>query len=259
MKPWLRPLPFALVAGFFVSRAGRTSVDDAAPSRSAALCSALAASGVACVAEDVTWVDGPSGTLGAAFGSARALVRGHGRSGGDPDDTSGAPSERNETFDLFLARARLSPEGHLLELLDVHDLTRTSGADEGRPVLSGSRAAYVVTVDGRPEAVHVLDLAGSEAKAYEELSRFQRFQVSVADWQRTGQRRGVRRTVYTLVPPPARAELAFRPDGSLAVTTEARTLLLDAAGDVVIDGAAFARVTPDAVTKPPTFGPWMSD
>ncbi|MDB4942326.1 MAG: hypothetical protein JWP97_1860, partial [Labilithrix sp.] len=42
-------------------------------------------------------------------------------------------------------------------------------------------------------------------------------------------------------------------------TTEARTLLLDAAGDVVIDGAAFARVTPDAVTKPPTFGPWMSD
>ena len=75
MKPWLRPLPFALVAGYALSRAGRAPIDDAAPSRSAALCGALLNSGVTCTAEDVTWVDGPSGVGGATFGRARALVR----------------------------------------------------------------------------------------------------------------------------------------------------------------------------------------
>jgi hypothetical protein len=259
MKLWLRPLPFALFAGYALSRAGRPPVDDAAPSRSAALCAALPPSGIACNADDVVWIDGPSGVLGATFGQARALVRGREIVRAATLAEAGAPSDRNETFDLFTVAARLSPEGHLLDVGDVHDLTRTSGADEGLPVLQGTRAAYVVSVDGRPEAVHVIDLAGHEPRAYDELTRFQRFQVGVADWQQTGQKRGVRRTVFALVPPPARAELAFHPDGELAITTEARTLLVSPARDAVVSGTAYVRVTSEAVAKPPTFGPWMSD
>lgn len=260
MRLWLRPLPFALLAGYVASRAGRAPVDDAAPSRSAALCTSLAHAGVTCAAEDVLWVDGPSGVAGATVGQARALVRGRERAtaGAVPADV-GAPVEKNDTFDLFSVAARLSPEGHLLDIGDVHDLTRTSGADEGLPVLRGSLAAYVVSLDGRPEAVHVIDLAGHEAKAYEELTRFQRFQVGVADWQQTGQKRGVKRTVFALVPPPAKAELAFRPDGTLEVVTEARTLVLNPALDAIVDGTAYVRVTSEVVAKPPTFGPWMSD
>lgn len=260
MKLWLRPLPFALLVGYALSRAGRTPVDDAAPSRSAALCKALAGARITCTADDVVWVDGPSGVAGATVGQARAIVRGHElqKAQAAPEDV-GAPDDENDTFDLFSVAARLSPEGHLLDVGDVHDLTRTSGADEGRPVLAGALAAYVVSVDGRPEAVHVIDLDGHEAKAYEELTRFQRFQVGVADWQLTGQKRGVKRTVFALVPPPARAELAFRPDGMLAITTEARTLVVDPARDTVTSGTAYVRVTPEVVAKPPTFGPWMSD
>ena len=237
MKVWLRPLPFALLTGYALSRAGRTPVDDAAPTRSAALCEALPAEGVTCSAEDVTWVDGPRGVSGATLGHARALVRGREKVERqvDPPDV-GAPSERNDTFDLFMVDGRLSPEGHLLDVGDVHNLTRTSGADEGVPILKGSLAAYVVSVDGRPEAVHVLDLEGAERRAYEELSRFQRFQVSVADWQRTGQGKGVRRTVFALVPPPTRAELAFRADGALEIKTEARTLTVDPAHETILDG-----------------------
>ena len=94
MKPWLRPLPFALVAGYVVSRVGAVPVDDAAASRSAALCTALAPSGVTCVPEDVIWVDGPSGVVGATIGQARALVRGHERERAPtaPADI-GAPSD----------------------------------------------------------------------------------------------------------------------------------------------------------------------
>ena len=76
MKLWLRPLPFALLAGYALSRAGRTPIDDAAPNRSAALCKALPPLGVTCNPEDVTWVDGPAGLAGATVGHARALVRG---------------------------------------------------------------------------------------------------------------------------------------------------------------------------------------
>ncbi len=259
MKLWLRPLPFALLAGYALSRAGRTPIDDAAPNRSAALCKALPPLGVTCNPEDVTWVDGPAGLAGATVGHARALVRGREKEREVDAVDVGAPSDKNDSFDLFMVDGRLSPEGHLLDLGDVHNLTRTSGADEGVPILEGNLAAYVVSVDGRPEAVHVLDLEGPERRAYEELSRFQRFQVSVSDWQRTGQGKGVRRTVYALVPPPAQAELSLRADGTLAIKTEARTLVVDAAHEAILDGTAYLRVTPETVTKPPTFGPWMSD
>lgn len=260
MKPWLRPLPFALVASYALSRAGRAPIDDAAPNKSAALCGALLHAGVTCNAEDVIWVDGPSGVRGATVGAARALVRGKERERAAPAPVDvGAPVERNDTFDLFTVAARLSPEGHLLDVGDVHDLTRTSGADEGLPVLRGARAAYVVALDGHPEAVHVIDLDGHDARAYDELSRFQRFQVGVADWQQTGQSRGVKRTVYALVPPPREAALAFRQDGTLEIRTEARTYVVNPAKDTVVDGTAYVRVTPEVVAKPPTFGPWMSD
>ncbi len=244
MKIWLRPLPFALGLAYVAARAERAPVDDAAASRSAALCGALAHEGVACGAEDVVWLDGPAGVRGAMRDGARALVRG---------------KDKEDAIDLWSVRTRLSPEGRLLDVGDAFNITHSTGADEGLPVSHGSLVAYLVSVDGRPEAVHVIDLAGHGAKAYEELTRFQRAQVKIADLQATGQARGMKKTVYALVPSPARAELAFRPDGMLEVKTDARSIVIDAAKGNVADGIAYVRVTPEIVAKPPTFAPWMSD
>ncbi len=169
MKIWLRPLPFVLLAACGISRLARAPVDDAATSRSAALCASLAAIRAAtCDAKDVVWIAGPSGVLGAVGGTARALVRGKERSA----DSVATPDA--DTFDLFAVDARLSPEGQLLDVGDAHNLTRSDGADEGLPVVHGSLVAYVVEVDGRPEAVHVLDLAGHGDHAYDELSQLER-------------------------------------------------------------------------------------
>src|SRR5205085_8941418 len=99
--------------------------------------------------------------------------------------------------------------------------------------------AYLVSVDGRPEAVHVLDLAGHDTKAYEELSRMQRTQVKIADLQTTGNARGVKKTVYALVPSPKTAELGFRPDGMLEVKTNERSIVIDAAHGNVVDGIPY--------------------
>ncbi len=266
MRTWLRPLPYALVAAGIVAWVTRAPVDDAAASRSAALCGALAREGVKCTAADVVWLDGPRGVFGSLGGAnARALVRGR-----EPDTSSGAPvpgaEAANESLDVYAVRARLSPEGQLLDVGSVHNLTKSPSADEGLPIVRGSLVAYVVEIDGHPEAVHVLDLAGHDARAKEELSRMQRWQIAIADWQATGQTRGVKRTVFALVPAPERASLAYRDDGMLVVTmtgggpgVAARTLVLDPVRGDAIEGGALVRVTPETVTKPPTFAPWMSD
>ncbi|MBX3214444.1 MAG: hypothetical protein KF850_20580 [Labilithrix sp.] len=263
MKPWLRPLPFALVAACGLSRLGRAPIDDAAPSRSAALCGALAAAHtLTCAPEDVVWLDGPSGVLGAIGGKARALVRGKERAAQPSDPAVAADAE---TLDIFAVTTRLSPEGQLLDVGATYNLTRSTGADEGLPVARGSLVAYLVEVDDRPEALHVLDLAGHDAHAYDELTKLERFQVKVADLQATGQARGVKKTVFTLVPPPQKAALAFREDGALEVTgvhgandTDVRVTRIEPREGTVSD-AAGVRVTAEVIAKPPTLAPWMSD
>ena len=257
MKSWLRPLPFALLAAAGLSAVGRAPVDDAAPSRSAALCGTLArAQRITCKAEDVVWLDGPTGITGAMAGHARALVRGR--------DASASEDQTDvESLDLLVVEARLSPEGQLLDLVGAaHNLTRSGGADEGLPIVRGSLAAYLVEIDGQPQALQVLDFAGHDAHAYDELSRAERLQVKLADLQTTGQMRGVKKTVFTLVPAPKKASLAFRADGMLVVTAldaaEPRTFTIDPVAGTVLDSPE-VRVTAETVAKPSGFSPWMSD
>ncbi len=243
MKIWLRPLPYALVAAYLAVRVAQPPVDDAAPNRSFALCAALAQDGIVCDGTDVVWLEGPSGFVGAAVSRARAIFR----------------AREGETVDLYSARVRLSPEGQLLDYDRVYNLTHSTGADEGMPVVRGSLAAYVVDVGGHPEAVHVLDLRGHEPSAYDELSRFEKWQVSITALQASGQRRGVKKTVYALMPAPNRASVSFREDGMLVVKTDARPIVIDAARASVVEGIADVRVTPEVIAKPPTFAPWMSE
>ncbi|MFO0735767.1 MAG: hypothetical protein U0270_07805 [Labilithrix sp.] len=263
MKIWLRPLPFALLAAYGVARADRAPVDDAAPSRSAALCGSLAKSQhVECEPGDVVWINGPSGISGAMRGRARALVRGKDKN--PPTSTANDPSAPPdaETFDLFHVDARLSPEGQLLDVGAVHNLTKTTNADEGLPVLRGSLAAYVVEIDGHPEAVQVLDLAGHEPHAYDELTRTERWQVKIADLQGTGNPLGVKKSVFALVPPPKAASLVFREDGPLEIKTDPPSdppLLVDPVRGTAPENAHVRASTEGMIAKPPTFGPWMSD
>ena len=137
MKPWLRPLPFALLAAAGLSAVGRAPVDDAAPSRSAALCGTLArAQRITCKAEDVVWLDGPTGITGAMAGHARALVRGR--------DASASEDQTDvESLDLLVVEARLSPEGQLLDLVGAaYNLTRSGGADEGAYVVGAEAEGH---------------------------------------------------------------------------------------------------------------------
>src|SRR5262245_61777437 len=121
MPPVAQLLSHARHVAVFLAAAGvlalvrRGGVDGSARDRRAALARALTSRGFVVSADDVQWVDRPEG-LGAALGHARAVVR--------------ASPSQGEPADVFLVETRLSPEGVLLDVGGVYDLSETSGADE---------------------------------------------------------------------------------------------------------------------------------
>ncbi|HEX3345561.1 MAG TPA: hypothetical protein VHS09_13355, partial [Polyangiaceae bacterium] len=65
-----------------------------------------------------------------------------------------------DTRDVWRARARVSPEGSVIEILDAHDLTNTPLGDDHALVVSGLHAAFATRAYGQEQSVTSLDLAG---------------------------------------------------------------------------------------------------
>ena len=180
----LRAVVVVVAAGAAVllSRGG----GDGARDRSTALARALAGRGLVAAPADVVWIDPPHGVLGSLGPGSRAVVRG-----------AASPGEPN---DLYLVDAELSPEGALIGLRDVHDLTDTSGADESRPAVRGETIAYVARplIEAASSTVHVLDLAGQAAPSGADWSRLERAQNALTNWQATGRLSGIGRRTFAV-------------------------------------------------------------
>lgn len=120
-----------------------------------------------------------------------------------------------EPHDIFLASARLSPEGVLLEVGPAFNLTETSAVDEGRPVGRGARFAFSEEVllggDGAA-TVRLVDLAGPASDARQGWSRLERAQAALTRLQDTGRLEGVARVTYRVEPAPGRLSIAVRDD-----------------------------------------------
>ncbi|WP_437283143.1 hypothetical protein WME90_21975 [Sorangium sp. So ce375] len=160
-------------------------VGGGARDRSTALAAELAERGIVAAAGDVVWVDPPRGGLHPFGVNSRAVARG---------------AVRGEPADLYLVDTRLSPEGVLLDVSAIHDLTETSGADESKPVLRGEALAYVSRplIEAASPTVHVLDLDGQELPAGAEWSLAERLQHAVTSWQATGRLRGIGRRTFAI-------------------------------------------------------------
>jgi hypothetical protein len=225
-------------------------IDFAAPSAEAALAATLVSRGLACDAGDVVWVDRPRGLSGFIGGSGLALVRAH------------PPGEPN---DLYAVRVRLSSRGVLLGVDGIHDVTGTTGADEARPVVHGSLAAYAITVDGWYSAVHVLDFSGHAAPIRGRLTALERIQVALTNAQETGQLPGVGHAAFPLGTPARHAVLTWRDDGALEIRADdrrghaAHAIVVDPREPRILSGAAFARAVPDERARPGSLVTWAVD
>jgi len=185
--------------------------------RSHGLAASLEDVGLEASPDDVVWIDGPRGLAGSLRSPARAMVR--------------ARTAEDMPHDVYLVNARLSPDGVLLEVGDVFNLTATTGADESRPVVHDEHVAYVSRslFPGAPTTVSVLDLRGGGV-GVEGWSRFERSQQAITNYQQTGRLAGVGRQTY-VVDSKSLVTLSLRAD---AVTVHAgereATLSLEAEG-----------------------------
>ena len=240
-----RPIPFALLIGLLAAAGRGRDIDDAARSPEAAMAAALSARGLTCDADDVQWLTGPRGALGAP--AVRGpVVRAHAGS--------------QESADLYLVDARVSPEGAVLDVGAAYDVTRTSGVDESRPVLGAGRAAYTTTADGLVTGVHVLDLFGRAPAAEQGFTATQRAQTALTNLQQTGQTAGIVHDTYTLDPVARRATLAWTPwDGCLHVTADDHAIVIHPADAQVTDGESLVRVVPDEIARPGNVVTWAVD
>jgi hypothetical protein len=242
--PWLRPLPLVAIVAFVIARQ-RGDIDTLAPTRSAALASALASRGLLCTPHDVVWVHGPGGTASAlASFEGRAIVRAH--VGADPND-------------VYAIDVRLSPEGVPLELGTIYNLTRTASVDEESVHVRGDVLAYVAAAGDLRTAIHLVDLGGRDVDGYTDFTRLQKWQTALTNLQQTGETRGVLHTVFSLDPVAAHVDLDLRDDGMVVAIADGRRIVLDPERQRAIEGAGWVRSAPDQRARPGNLVTWAVD
>ncbi len=250
LPPRLRPVPFAFIAALGLAGLFQPGESLPAKNRSDALTRALRAEGLEASEGDVLWLARTNGLASSLSYGGRALVRAHLR--GEPND-------------LHLVEARLSPEGVLLDLGNVYNLTRSSGVDESVPVLASGHAtlvAYSSSVDGIVTSVHTIDLAGRPPDANVDFTRLQRWQTSISNAQQTGQRTGVVNNAFSLDPPADAIHLQFEERNgarSLIATADGRRIVITADSGEVVEGAGWVRASPFVRARPGNLITWAVD
>jgi hypothetical protein len=238
----VRPLPVIVAVGW-LAHAGGTPGDAASePDLSRAVSRALSARGLTADAADVVWLDSPPGVVGSRFRTPRALVRAH---------TADEPS------DVYLVTARLSPEGRVLDLGGVYNLSDTSAVEEQHIVASGERAAWTIGGGGKTYSVHIADLRG-ERLTGTGWSRLARAQNALTNLQETGQRTGIARRSFKLDPAAHRVSVGFVAD-ALAVDADGRQIRIPTDSDGPIIGERFVQEQRHEKSRPGNLVTWAVD
>jgi hypothetical protein len=239
--PW-RPVPFALLLGGAL--AALTAQGGSRADRTEGLLEALAREGLIASQSDVAWVDPPPPTAFAALTNrVRVLVRAH---------------TRGELNDIYLVRARVSPEGRVLGIASIHDLTRTAGADEAAPMLDGPHAAYSVVIEGVTTSIYDLDLGGEAALLGSDVTRLARIENAITNFQDTGQLSGIGRRGWTFDPSPSSVDFTWA-HGQIDVVADGRRIRFPREGEEPEQGRTLVRAHRTAKSRPGNLVTWAVD
>jgi len=146
------------------------------------------------VDSDVHWVDAPTFSWWAPWRERRAVVRA--KAGDDP-------------VDVYLVFATLSPEGRLLSLDDVFDVSDTSAVDEQQLTVSGESVAWTVNAGKVKTWLHLADLGGAPLPSSLQGGSLARWQHRLRRLQETGQLDGIGRRDFRLDPPVTKLEMSW--------------------------------------------------
>lgn len=156
--------------------------------------------------------------------------------------------------DVWLGEAVLSADGRIAALSDLHNLTRTSSADETTPLVMGRFALFSRAIEREVVGLELLDLSGEAPTGQGILARVQR---GITNLQQTGRWSGVGRRSYALRTPAKR--ITTRAEGGrFVITLDGERVVIDPAierpreGGDLFDVRTHATVVTELV-------PWVVD
>jgi hypothetical protein len=168
------------------------------------------------------------------------------------------------TRDVWRARARVSPEGAVIDVLDAHDLTNTPLGDDHALVASGIHAAFATRAYGQEQSVTSLDLQGEGGQNRADKLA-DRAMAALTNLQQTGTLDGIARVDVTLESPASAVGLVLG-DSALSVSLydadlrhgPTRSATLDLARGELVAPAPGMRAD-ESMHLPKRFSHWTVD
>jgi len=156
--------------------------------------------------------------------------------------------------DLWIADAIIGRDGRVAELSSLHNLTRTSSADEGAPQLLGRWALSARKIEGEYVGLELFDLASEPPPERGGLAKLQR---GLTNLQQTGHFKGIGKRTYTLTT-RAKTLVVSREGGRFVIALDGARVVIDPAIEQPAEGAGMLEVR----TRPTTVSallPWLVD
>lgn len=191
----LRPMPLVLLLTWLLQRTdGVEAKTRAETDLTRAIVLALSERGLQSDADDVHFISDTPTLAKSPVRRPRAVALA--QHGSDPTD-------------VFVVETRVSPEGHLIELTDVFNVSDTSAAEERGLIVSGDRAAWLIGPENAIASVQYADLRAEPRPAGRNWNRLSRLQNALTNLQDTGQMQGFGRRSFKLDPPAYKVVLGF--------------------------------------------------
>lgn len=162
-----------------------------------------------------------------------------------------------QAADVYLAQVRRSPEGGLLDVLGVYNLSETPATDE-RLLAAGPRSvAWAAGDDTRVFQVNWLQFDRSPLSSNPSLNTWARWQWRLAWWQRYGTLAGPRLRTFKLVPPAAQVQLAVDEVGLTVRYPDAETVI--PVDGPPLRGGRYVSEAPHVLPRPGNLVTWAVD
>jgi hypothetical protein len=162
--------------------------------------------------------------------------------------------EAHNLNDLYLGEAILCEDGRVAGLNDLHNLTRTSSADESAPLLHGRWALTTRRIEGEFVGFELFDLASEPPPERGGLAKLQR---GVTNLQQTGRFKGVGKRTYTLAT-KAKTLAVSEDAGRFVIQVDGMRVVIDPALERPVEGAGIVEVRTHA-TAVADLLPWLVD
>ena len=146
--------------------------------------------------EDVRWEPSRGAVMDAARGRFVLFV---------------SKADGETTRDVWRGKVRISPEGKVIDVTDVYNLTHTPDGDDTHLVVRGDHAAFTTTSYGQLQSVTLLDLAGEGEKNLAE-SASEKAMAYVTNRQETGSGAGIGRVAVLFDSAPQAVGLSLGDD-----------------------------------------------